>query len=363
MKYWRGYLTAAILFVCTWALQEFAKAHTVLVDMIYPYVTRMMQAFLSDWSSSVDFCLWQMLLLALAALAIASLVLLVIFKWNPIQWFGWLCAAAALVFFLNTSLYGLNEFSGPLAEDIRLSETDYTVTELENAAVYYRDRANALAETVKRNSKGEVQFSDFETLAQRAPNGFESLVYDHSLAVFAGPMEPVKKLGWAGRYTAQGVTGVTVGLTGEAAVNPETPSVLLPFAMCQQMAQRMSILIPRDASFAAYMACMANIDPQFQYSGALMGYRYCLTALAELDSVTGEGAAGRVSAQENSHLRQDLRQCDAFFGNRTQEDADTCDLLTSWHIQEIVLPALVEEESLFDPMDKTQVDLSEHPYA
>lgn len=363
MKYWKGYLTAGILFACTWALKEFAKAHTALVDMIYPYVTRMMQMFLSDWSSGVDFCLWQVLILVAAALVVATLVLLVIFKWNPIQWFGWVCACVAVVMFLNTGLYGLNQFSGSLAEDIRLDETEYNITELERAAAYYRDQANKLADLMNRDSSGNVAFSDFETLAQRAPNGFETLVYKESLAVFSGPMEPVKKLGWAKNYTAQGITGITVGLTGEAAVNPQAPAVMLPFAMCQEMAHRMSILVPKDASFGAYMACMANVDPQFQYSGALMAYRYCLKALEELNSVTNTGIAKEIAELENANVRLDLLACDTFLRKGKPDDADTCDLLTSWHIQEVVLPALIEEEDLFDPLDKSQVDLSDHPYA
>ena len=101
MKYWRGYLTAGILFACTWALESFAKAHIALMDTIYPYITRMMQDFLAGWSSDVDFCVWQVLLLALTAVAIGTLVLVVIFKWNPIQWFGWVCAVVAAVTFLN----------------------------------------------------------------------------------------------------------------------------------------------------------------------------------------------------------------------------------------------------------------------
>ena len=363
MKYWRGYLTAGILFACSWALQEFAKAHTALVDMIYPYMTRMMQAFLSNWSSSVEFCLWQVLILVCAGLVMATLVLLVIFKWNPIQWFGWVCAGVAVVMLLNTGLYGLNRYSGPLAEDIRLDETEYNINELEKAAAYYRDQANELAALMTRDNSGNVVFSDFETLADRASNGFDALVYEESLAVFAGPMEPVKKLRWADNYTAQGITGMTVGLTGEAAVNPQTPAVMLPFAMCQEMAHRMSILIPKDASFGAYMACMANVDPQFRYSGALMGYRYCLKALEELDSVTGSGTASNVSALESPMVRLDLMVCDDFLGNGEPDDADTCDLLTSWHIQEVVLPSLIEEEELFNPLDKSQVDLSDHPYA
>ena len=35
-----------------------------------------------------------------------------------------------------------------------------------------------------------------------------------------------------------------------------------------------------------------------------------------------------------------------------------CDLLVSWHIQTVVLPSIAVEESLFDPYDETQVDLS-----
>lgn len=357
MKYWRGYLTAGILFACSWALESFAKAHTALMDMIYPYLTRMMQMFLADWSGGVDFCMWQALLLLLIAIVVGTLVLVVIFKWNPIRWFGWVCAGIALVFLLNTALFGLNKYSGSLAEDIRLEETDYTVTELENAAAYYRDQANKLSDLMERDSKGNVVFSDFETLAERGANGFEHLVYEESLAVFAGPMNPVKKLGWASNYADQGVTGVTVGLTGEAAVNPKTPAVLLPFAICKEMAHRMSILVPKDASFGAYMACMANPDPQFQYSGALMGYRYCLEALEEL------GRDENVRALENENVKKDLAVCNKFLSRGAQDDADACDLLTSWHIQEVVLPTLVEEENPFNPLDKSQVDLSDHPDA
>ena len=65
MKYWRGYLVAFIFAAITWALMQYGQAFTNLVDMVYPYVTRMAQIFLSGWSSGVDFCVWQVLLLVL----------------------------------------------------------------------------------------------------------------------------------------------------------------------------------------------------------------------------------------------------------------------------------------------------------
>ena len=42
MKYWFGYLVAAILAGFTWVLQQFGSRYSTLVDMVYPYVVRTM---------------------------------------------------------------------------------------------------------------------------------------------------------------------------------------------------------------------------------------------------------------------------------------------------------------------------------
>mgnify|MGYP003312163279 CR=1 FL=1 len=91
------------------------------------------------------------------------IVLMIVFKWNPIQWFGWVLAAASFVYMLNTLVFGLNYFAGPLAEDIRLEVTNYNVEELTEAAEYYRDKAMELATQVSRDANGNVDFLDFGT--------------------------------------------------------------------------------------------------------------------------------------------------------------------------------------------------------
>ena len=48
MKYWRGYLTAAIFAALTWLLMAFGQRFTVLVDMVYPYVMRTLQNILVE---------------------------------------------------------------------------------------------------------------------------------------------------------------------------------------------------------------------------------------------------------------------------------------------------------------------------
>jgi uncharacterized membrane protein len=85
LKYWRGYLTAAIFGFISWALIQFAKTHDQLIDMIYPYVTRMAQTFLAEWSSGTDYLVWQLVVLVLIVVALATITLMIIMRWNPIQ--------------------------------------------------------------------------------------------------------------------------------------------------------------------------------------------------------------------------------------------------------------------------------------
>ena len=73
MKYWFGYLVAAILAALTWVLQEFGARFSTLIDMVYPYVIRTLQGILAEWSGSVDFLLWQLLAVALAVVALKEL--------------------------------------------------------------------------------------------------------------------------------------------------------------------------------------------------------------------------------------------------------------------------------------------------
>ena len=158
------------------------------------------------------------------------------------------------------------------------------------------------------------------------------------------------------------------------------------------MAHRMGIASERDANFAAFLACSFNPNLQYQYSAYFMAYRYCYTALASVGKSTtidpqlvrqAAEAASRIDGNVNQYLRQDMEQYEAFFRSHrnalatnladTINDAylkasgesagvasygEVCDLLVNWHIQEVVLPALVVVEERFDPYDETQVELS-----
>ena len=383
MKYWFGYLTAAIFGAITWVLMQFGERFSTLVDMVYPYVIRTLQSILAEWTSAIDFTLWQVLAVVLGVLVLASFVLMIVLKWNPIQWGGWVLAVFAGIYMMHTMVWGLNYYAGDLSEDMRLEVSSYNLDELTEATEFYRDMANALSGLVERDANGNVDFADFDDLANKAGEGFQTLTYTYHYPIFAGSTLPVKELSWADMYTSMGITGVTFGLTGEAAVNPQIPEVTLPFTMCHEMAHRMCIAPERDVNFAAFLACSVHSDIEFQYSAYFMAYRYCYSALSGVNSQAAAAAAARVKDGVSDELQQDMNYYSSFFSSKKDTTAtriadtandtylkvsgdesgiasygEVCDLLVNWHIQTVVLPSITVEESPFDPYDESKVDLS-----
>ena len=375
MKYWRGYLTAAILGAFTWILIQMGQKYTTLVDMVYPYVTRSVQSFLTAWTGGFEFLVWQTAILFLVIVLIATLVLVFIFRTKIIRWLGWALAAIVAVVLLHTGLYGLNNYSGPIEDDLRMTMKDYTQSELEAATVFYRDKAGELAGQVTRDEEGMPVFSDFETLAAQTGDAYRYLARERSFSIYGGDYTPVKKLGWAFLYSAQGKTGVTVPLTGEAAVNPDIPGYALPFAMAHEMAHRLCIARDDDADFSAFLACSESESIEYQYSGYFMAYRICMAALQSVD----EASAEAIDAEANESLKLDQKELGRFFDDNRNENLErlvdtvtdtyeeatadaevryssVCDYLVNWHISQYVEEEVIEEK--FDPFDESQVDLS-----
>lgn len=378
MRYWRGYLTAAIIAVITGGLVFLAKRFSVLVDAFYPFLTREVQTALTAWSGTADVVVWQVAAMLLLLGLLLSVVLMIALKWNFIRWLGWVLACVSVVWLLHTGIYGLNYYAGPLSEDIHLASNDFTLDDLEDATIYFRDKANAMALEMPRDKNGDLVYSDFDTLAAAAGDGFRTLTYEQSGSVFAGALEPVKRLAWADLYSSMGILGVTMPLTGESAVNPQIPTISLPFTMCHEMAHRMCIATEDDANFAAFLACLANGDPQFQYSAYYMAYRYCYRALLSVGSDQSAAAAARIDLEVNAQLRYDLKTYDQFFtanrnalasavadtandayiklsgdGNGTESYNQVAVSLVNWHLEVMVKPYLDDEnENSFDPLDK-----------
>lgn len=354
MKYWRGYLVAGILAAITCALLIFGKTHSNLLDMIYPYMSKTLITSLADWSGSVSFCVWHVIILALVVATLVSVILMFLLRWNPIQWLGWVLAVVSLLSLFSTTLYGLNRYSGPLADDIRLEITEWEPGEMKEAAMYFRDQAEALIDQVKRDGKGNPKFGSFEYMANQAGEGFRVMTYEEAISAFSGSTAPAKKLDMSGNTYSK-----TISLTGEVMVDPDSADLVLPYIISMEMARRMSIYRAEDAKFAAFLACKANPDVNFQYSAYCMAYSMCMNALKNDSTSAAKACVKEIEADTSKQLKSDSKICLRYFGSASvgKKKTDVAGLLASWYIQLYITPLYEEEELPFDPFDPNQVDV------
>ena len=373
MKKYMGYFVAAGALLLTLVITALAKRYGELLDAFYPYVTRWGQRILSGISSIFPFTLWQVLAVLLVMLLFFTLGLVIWKKRSLVRWLGWVLAVVSLGWCAHVGIYGLNFYASALSEDIRMDKVQLQQADLENALIYFRDQANTLAETLPRDAGGNLLYDDFDTLAQMAANGYRTLTLE-GYSVFSGSWLPPKKLSWAWAYNAMGICGVSMALTGEASVNPEIPNMSIPFVMCHEMSHRMCIALEDDANFAAFLACQANDDAQFQYSAYYMAYRYCYNALAKADPA----ALQQIHNGVNDLFRRDLKFYDAFFAKEKNQTATNvantannayiqasgdkngtasygmvATQLTTWYLRQVQLEE--NEESKFDPTDKDYI--------
>ena len=356
MKYWRGYLVAAILAAVSFGLIAFAKAHESLVDMIYPYMTRVFITTLAQWSGSVSYCIFTVLAAIVVVILVVTVILMLLLRWNFVQWLGWVLAVVFGLGTVHTITFGLNNYCGPLADDIHMEIIDYSVKELNEATLYFRDKALELAPKASRKANGDLDFGDFDKLAKEAGEGFRVLTYEDALSVFAGSTVPVKKLGFA-----NSMTSITVPLTGESAVKSTLDDIGLPFTMCKEMAKRMCIAHEEDAQFAAFLACKSNPSVDFQYSAYCAAYYYCHSALENLAADTAKSYAAQAETGLSARMKEDLKDARGVFGKLVEADegeTDVADLLACWYVSEFIAVRDAEEEKPFNPLDKTQVDLN-----
>lgn len=294
-------LLSAIFLVLTALLVLAAKYAPALVFSFYPELSRKALGVISAVTSAVPLAVWELL----AGLAI--LWLLYTFVRIFTQHRSFLCWLAGIVLgvcvglFVFVAFWGLNHFGPSVGEQLGLSVREYTKQELQKATEYYAAQVNRLSGLVPRDADSLAHLDDFETLSKQAGAGYDRLAQRYAL--FTGSHDPVKKLATWRMFSQFGITGIFVCFTGEACVNPDTYEVWLPFTMCHELAHRQTVAAEDGANFCAYLACMENESPEFQYSGAIAAYVYCHNALYKADKT----AASEIWADLSDGVRADIQ--------------------------------------------------------
>lgn len=347
MRIVRRFIFTAAFLVAAVLMIRAAKQYGDFLFMFYPGIMREVQSFLAEFSTKLDYLLWERAaLIALCWIGI-TLLLDILFQENLLRWVSGITAVAAFLLCAYVGLNGLNHYAPSVSEGMRLDvRSDYTVAELKQAAIYYRTGADKAAKEVARDDAGNFDCAEFATLAEQVGSGMKNMI--RTSYVFGGSTIAPKELGYLSKYN---IPSLYCAFTGECCVNPNVEDIALPFVMSREISRRMSIARDDDAEFIGALSCIASDSVDYRYSGYFMAYRFCMEALESMDAEEADA----VRAGESDSLRADIAACtfrtEHSLGaqwlpkveeldkkeieNEAVEAPDVASLLVSWYLREI----------------------------
>lgn len=341
----RVILTAVLLLV-TGLLMSAASSAPELMFAFYPKISEQALGAIAKVTGLLPFALWEWL----AAIVLLLAVYYLIRKFRPLAWLTGLlsvCAAGVLVF---TVLWGLHYFAPPVEQKLGLTREEYSVETLKEVTVFMARQAEQAAGAVQRDENGQM-VAQFDAWAAAAGEGYRRL--GQTVPQFAGETPKVKKLLSGRLFSYMGFTGIYVPFTAEANVNPEISVPSMPFTMCHELAHSKLVAREDEANFCAFLACLENSDPAFQYSAWYSAFSYTYASLyradpamaAEAAEAAGEllrrdrAAAGEHYAQFDGPVQEAAQKVNDLYLKAAGDEqgsesyGEVTDLLVAWYLQ------------------------------
>lgn len=286
---------------------------TVFFSYYSPFSAKAMTA-LSNLSAFTSFSLWELILCALILWTVITLIR-ALCRGRFLRWASGLFLGLSVGVFLFVALWGLNYYAPSISQRMGLAEKQYTVEQLEEAARYYLDKANAAARSVDRDEDGFFLSAELAELGHEAGKSFVPLAEDYEC--FSGSKACVKTLLSSPLMAKTGTTGMFVCLTGESAASTLTYEVSMPYTMCHEAAHRLGFAREDEANFAAFLACSESDRVDFRYSGYYHAFLSCYNALYKVDPER----ARAVWSDVNQTLSDDIRRASAHYSALQSETA------------------------------------------
>ena len=194
-------------------------------------------------------------------------------------WFSCAVLAVSILAFLYTAGCGVNYHRKTFSSEEGIIASDYTAEELQEICIRLTEEVNSRAGKVSRDSDGVMILSAPE--GDGAVEAMEKLAETYSSLQGYYPLP--KKAAISELLSYQGLTGVYSPFTIEANYNGDMTPYNIPFTTCHELSHLRGFMEEKEANFIAFLACIGSDRTDFQYSGYLSGWTYCMNALYRAD--------------------------------------------------------------------------------
>ena len=227
-----------------------------------------------------------------------------------VSWLSCVLLAAGVLAFLYTICCGINYHRRSFSEEEGIVTYRYTAQELKDVCLWLTEEVNALSGEVDRGSSG--------VMTLEAPEEVGAVEAMHGMAeefpALEGYYPQPKKLLVSEILSYQGLTGIYSPFTVEANYNGDMTAYNIPFTTCHELSHLRGFMQEEEANFIAFLACIGAERTDFQYSGYLSGWVYCMNALYRADRESWQEVRPLLAEEAEPDLEADSAFWDEYEG-------------------------------------------------
>ncbi len=213
-----------------------------------------------------------------------------------------------IIYFLFIFLWGLNYHRLPFSQLSNLETYPASKKELEDLCIYLINKTNSLREKVHENNEGIMVINeDNKKIFLRANQGYMAAAKKYSF--LDGKFGRPKGVFFSKGLSYLGISGIYFPFTGEANVNVDIPSFMLPSIASHEMAHQRGFAREDEANYIAYLTCNMHPDIDFQYSGNLLALIHSMNKLYKYDK---ESYRNLIAKYDNG-VKRDLNHLSSYW--------------------------------------------------
>ena len=224
-----------------------------------------------------------------------------------VRFVAWCLSLAFLVYMV---MHGANYYRIPVSRLADLPNREYTAEDLYNVTCDIADKAARLREKLPEDDNGCARLSLSQSeILRLADDCYDNIAEEYPFLKTA--VWRVKPVALSHLWSYTSTTGVYCPWTSEANVNTDVPEYTIPHTAAHEIAHTMGIAKEDECNFLAFIACSKSKMPDFEYSGYLCAYTYCINTLYKADKELWRKA----SARAGEGMIRDLKNENAYWDN------------------------------------------------
>ena len=227
-----------------------------------------------------------------------------------VSWLSGVLLAAGILAFLYTACCGINYHRRSFSEEEGIITYQYSVEDLKEICIWLTEEVNTRADMVTRDADGLLTLD-----ASERDGGVEAMQeLSEEFSSLAGYYPKPKALIISEILSYQGLTGIYLPFTVEANYNGDMPAYDKPFTVCHELSHLRGFMEEQEANFIAFLACIGSERTDFQYSGYLSGWVYCMNALYRADYESWQEVRGMLDENAEPDLTANNEFWDRYEG-------------------------------------------------